>query len=70
MVRAAETGRFGTRVEREAAAWAERSSERALERHARALKDLAGELATLDLYERRALSRRKFAIRRFDAARC
>ena len=32
MVRAAETGRFGTRVEREAAAWSERSSEPALER--------------------------------------
>jgi hypothetical protein len=34
------------------------------------ISELAQELAVIDRYERRALSRRKFAIRAFDLARC
>jgi len=33
------------------------------------LADCAARLAAMDRYEKRALSRRKFAIREFDAAR-
>jgi hypothetical protein len=41
-----------------------------LEKFVTILDDRASELARLDRYERRALSRRKFGIREFDALRC
>jgi hypothetical protein len=69
LLRAEETGRFGAALQREALEWSQQRRESALERHARALKELACELRKLDRYEERALSRRKFAIRRFDNAR-
>jgi hypothetical protein len=40
-----------------------------LRKFATILLDCAADLAAMDRYERRALSRRKFAVRQFDAER-
>lgn len=45
------------------------SSPEGTQKLATILADMTGQLAVMDRYERRALSRRKFAIRTFDAAR-
>ena len=47
-----------------------RSSPEGLEKLAMILQERVSEIARLDRYERRALSRRKSAIREFDAALC
>ncbi len=39
------------------------------EKFARILSDLSGKLSRMDRYERRVLSRRKTAVKAFDAAR-
>src|SRR4051812_45690667 len=64
LLQAAETGHLSEADEKRVV---DRLNETAPARHARVLTELAAQLAKLDRYERRALSRRKFAIRRFDA---
>jgi hypothetical protein len=63
-------GRFGPSDTLRAQTYLDGRSERGPERHAKILSGLSKELTRMDRYERRALSRRKFAIRRLDESRC
>ena len=61
-------GRFSPSDELRAQRYLDEKSESGPERHVKILSGLSKELTRMDRYERRALSRRKFAIRRFDIA--